>query len=187
VFYIDHEEGALQFTLSGHGFIDEQTGSTWNVLDEASPGPVPQQRQTYRWIMRALVIALVLLVAGCAADDAGDDAAGAGTPAQPSAEQRYPDIVDVDVERDGDTFNFSVTVSSPYDTPERYADGWRVIGPDGTAYGEHTLAHHHADEQPFTRTQRGVEIPEEVDQVIVEGRDSENGYGGGTVTVPLPD
>jgi hypothetical protein len=136
--------------------------------------------------MRALAIALVLLVTGCAADDAGDDAA-TGTPEQPMAEQRYPDIVDVVVERDGNTFSFNVTVSSPYDTPERYADGWRVIGPDGTTYGEHTLAHHHADEQPFSRTQRGVEIPEEVDQVIVEGRDSEYGYGGGSATVPLPD
>lgn len=135
--------------------------------------------------MQALVIAMVLLVAGCATDDAGDGVTS-GTPAQPTPEQMFPDIVDVAVEREGDAFNFSVTVSSPYDTPERYADGWRVVGPDGTTYGEHTLAHDHAGEQPFTRTHRGVEIPEEVDQVIVEGRDSEYGYGGGTATVPLP-
>ncbi|HEX6335319.1 MAG TPA: hypothetical protein VFZ85_00035 [Jiangellaceae bacterium] len=135
--------------------------------------------------MQALVIVMVLLVAGCATNDAGGGAT-TGTPAQPTPEQMYPDIVDVAVEREGDTFNFTVTVSSPYDTPERYADGWRVVGPDGTTYGEHTLAHDHAGEQPFTRTQRGVEIPEEVDEVIVEGRDSEYGYGGGTATVPLP-
>jgi hypothetical protein len=103
------------------------------------------------------VIALVLLVAGCAADGAGDDEATPETPAQPTAEQMYPDIVDVTVEPNGDTYTFRVTVSSPYDTPERYTDGRRVIGPDGT------------------------------DEVIVEGRDSEYGYGGGTVTVPLPD
>jgi len=140
----------------------------------------------YRWVVHALLIAMALLAAGCATDETGDGAT-TGTPAQPTAEQRYPDIVDVAVERDGDTFDFSVTVSSPYDTPERYADGWRVVGPDGAIYGEHTLAHDHAGEQPFTRTQRGVEIPEEVDQVIVEGRDSQYGYGGGTATVPLPD
>lgn len=136
--------------------------------------------------VRALVVAVVLLVGGCAAEDAGnsDDM---GTPAQLPAEQMYPDIVDVAVEREGDTYSFSVTVSSPYDTPERYADGWRLTGPDGTVYGEHTLAHDHADEQPFTRTQSGVEIPDEVDEVTVEGRDSEHGYGGTTVTVPLPD
>lgn len=94
--------------------------------------------------------------------------------------------MDAEVERTGETFSFSVTVSSPYDTPERYADGWRVMGPGGTVYGEHTLAHDHANEQPFTRTQRGVEIPEDVNEVTVEGRDSEHGYGGNTVTVQLP-
>ncbi len=94
--------------------------------------------------------------------------------------------MDAEVERTGETFSFSVTVSSPYDTPERYADGWRVIGPDGTVYGVHRLAHDHAKEQPFTRTQRGVEIPEGVNEVTVEGRDSEHGYGGNTVTVRLP-
>jgi hypothetical protein len=136
--------------------------------------------------MRALILAALLFLAGCAAEDAGssDDT---GTLAQPPAEQMYPDIVDVAVEREGDTYSFSVTVSSPYDTPERYADGWRVMGQDGTVYGEHTLAHDHAEEQPFTRTQSGVEIPDEVDEVTVEGRDSEHGYGGTTVTVSLPD
>ncbi len=84
------------------------------------------------------------------------------------------------------TYTFHVTISSPYDTPERYADGWRVVGPDGSVYGEHTLAHDHANEQPFTRTQSGVDIPADVSEVTVEGRDSENGYGGETVTVELP-
>jgi hypothetical protein len=45
----------------------------------------------------------------------------------------YPDIVDITVEPNRDTYTFSVTVGSPYDTPEGYSDGWRVIGPDGTA------------------------------------------------------
>jgi hypothetical protein len=86
---------------------------------------------------------------------------------------------------EGDTWSFRVTISSPYDTPERYAAGWRVIGPDGTVYGEHRLAHHHADEQPFTRIQSGVAIPAEVTSVTIEARDLANGYGGVTVTVDL--
>lgn len=134
--------------------------------------------------MLVLLVAVVLLVTACAADD--PDAGGADTPGPSSAGERYPDIVDAEVERTGETFSFSVTVSSPYDTPERYADGWRVMGPGGTVYGEHTLAHDHANEQPFTRTQRGVEIPEDVNEVTLEGRDSEHGYGGNTVTVQLP-
>ncbi len=49
---------------------------------------------------------------------------------------------------------------------------------DGVVLGEHALTHDHADEQPVTRTQTGLEIPEGVDVVTVEGRDAQNGYGG---------
>jgi hypothetical protein len=95
-------------------------------------------------------------------------------------------VIDVAVEEESvGVFAFTVTISSPYDTPERYADGWRIVGPDGTVYGEHALAHDHAAEQPFTRTQSGVAIPADVDEVTVEGRDLEHGYGGTTVTVAV--
>jgi hypothetical protein len=95
-------------------------------------------------------------------------------------------VIGVDVaEESAGVFAFTVTISSPYDTPLRYADGWRIIGPDGTVFGEHTLAHDHAGEQPFTRTQSGVEIPVDVDEVTVEGRDLEHGYGGTPMTVTL--
>lgn len=77
-------------------------------------------------------------------------------------------------------------MSSPYDTPERYADGWRVLAPDGSELGTHTLLHDHAGEQPFTRTQSGVEIPTDVTEVTIEGRDQEYGFGGETVTVTVP-
>jgi hypothetical protein len=105
----------------------------------------------------------------------------------PGNAQPFPDVIDVQVECGDDGYNFAVTVSSPYDTPERYADGWRVVGRDGSVFGEHQLAHDHAAEQPFTRTQSGVHIPADVDEVVVEGHDLDNGYGGRTVTVALPD
>jgi hypothetical protein len=60
-----------------------------------------------------------------------------------------------------------------------------VLGPDGEVYGEHALAHDHANEQPFTRRQTGVEVPAEVDEVTIQGRDQANGFGGGTFTVDL--
>jgi len=78
-----------------------------------------------------------------------------------------------------------VTISSPYDTPQQYADGWRVLALDDAVLGEHTLLHDHANEQPFTRTQRGVIIPSDVLSVTIEGRDLVNGYGGSTVTVSV--
>lgn len=81
-----------------------------------------------------------------------------------------------------------VTVSSPYDSADRYADGWRVAagdGPDGEVLAEHDLAHPHEDEQPFTRTRGPFAIPDDVDEVTIEGRDTDNGYGGETVTIPV--
>jgi hypothetical protein len=95
-------------------------------------------------------------------------------------------VIDVVAEQESaGVFAFTVTISSPYDTPDRYADRWRVVGPDATVYGEHTLTHDHANEHPFTRVQRGVVIPPGVDEVTVEGRDIAYGYGGATVTVSI--
>lgn len=82
--------------------------------------------------------------------------------------------------------DFDVTVSSPYDTPRRYADAFRVSGKDGTVYGERKLLHDHADEQPFTRDLYGVAVPARVRVVVVQARDSRFGYGGKTVDVVLP-
>ena len=85
-----------------------------------------------------------------------------------------------------DGFQFDVTISSPYDSPSRYADAWRIVGPDGAVLGERLLTHDHAAEQPFTRSLAGVEIPYGVAEVTVQARDLVNGWGGGTVTVTVP-
>ena len=104
----------------------------------------------------------------------------------PEGEQRFPDVVAVDATRSADgPVRFDVTISSPYDTPERYADAWRVVGPDGAEYGVRELAHDHADEQPFTRSLDGVVIPDGVAVVTVEARDSTNGWGGAPMEVDL--
>jgi hypothetical protein len=103
------------------------------------------------------------------------------------ASQRYPDVVAVKAQsRTADTFDFDVTVSSPYDTPQRYADAFRVVGKDGTVYGERRLLHDHAGEQPFTRDLYGVRIPRGVRAVTVQARDQKYGYGGKTAEVALP-
>ena len=102
-----------------------------------------------------------------------------------AADQEFPDVVDAVARQDGETWAFDVTISSPYDTPERYADGWRVIAPDGTELAFRLLTHDHASEQPFTRSINGVEIPDDVDLVTIEGRDQANGFGGGTFELTL--
>ena len=102
-------------------------------------------------------------------------------------EQLYPDVVAVSIEPDGETYRFDVTISSPYDSAERYADAWRIIGPDGTVYGVRELLHDHAGEQPFTRSLSGVEVPAGVSTVTVEARDKSNGWGGASLEVEVPD
>ena len=100
-------------------------------------------------------------------------------------EQRFPDVTGATAEADGSTWTISATVSSPYDSPERYADAWRVVAPDGTVLAVRELLHDHAGEQPFTRSERGVEIPDDVDVVTIEARDLEHGWGGATFDLEL--
>lgn len=101
-------------------------------------------------------------------------------------ESLYPDVLDVVVTGGDGSYGFGVTLSSPYDSEERYADAWRVVGDDGTVYGVRELLHDHAGEQPFSRRLEGLEIPETVERVTIQGRDSVYGWGGETVEVTLP-
>ena len=103
------------------------------------------------------------------------------------ADQRFPDVVRVDVRATGkDVFDFDVTVSSPYDTPARYADGFRVSTPQGKVLGERKLWHDHQGEQPFTRDLHGLKIAPGIERVVVQARDQRHGYGGRSVEVALP-
>lgn len=103
------------------------------------------------------------------------------------ADLKYPDVIAAKVRASrAARFDFDVTISSRYDTPERYADAFRVVGKDGHVYGERVLLHDHADEQPFTRDLYGVTIPSGVRTIVVQARDKKYGYGGKTIDVNLP-
>lgn len=91
----------------------------------------------------------------------------------------FPVVLDVTASTDdGSSWRFSVTLSSPYDTPQRYADAWRVLDPNDAELGIRVLGHDHANEQPFTRSQSGIAIPDDATVVYVEGRDQANGWSG---------
>lgn len=141
------------------------------------------------WVLAAVAAALVGLPA-CGEDERAGATEVRQREALESArgDDRFPSIRAVEPirVRDG-VYDFRVTVSSPYDSPERYADGWRVLTPDGVVLGEKRLGHDHADEQPFTRKQAGVRVPEGVREVVVEGHDQRNGYGGRRARVRLTD
>ncbi len=105
----------------------------------------------------------------------------------PASVQHFPDVVAVRVSAVGKhRFNVDVTVSSPYDTPDRYADGIRARTREGTVLGERKLLHDHASEQPFTRDINNVVVPAGVTELVIEARDQRHGYGGKTVVVKLP-
>ena len=107
--------------------------------------------------------------------------------AQAPAEQRFPDVIAAKATpRGGDRYDFDVTISSKYDTPQRYADAFRILGAKGEVYGERILLHDHADEQPFTRDLYGVVVPAGVTLVVVQARDLRHGYGGRTLELALP-
>lgn len=59
---------------------------------------------------------------------------------------------------------------------DHYADNWRVVDDEGNVLGNRVLYHPHVDEQPFTRGQSGVELPEGVTSVLVEAHDKVHGW-----------
>lgn len=96
------------------------------------------------------------------------------------------DVEKVEYKQSSDgSYTFHVTVRHADAGWEHYADKWQVVGPDGTLYGERILYHPHDNEQPFTRSQSGIEIPEDVSEVTVRAHDKVHGWGGKEITVAL--
>lgn len=96
------------------------------------------------------------------------------------------------VEAADGTWTFAVTVRHPDTGWEDYADGWDAVTLQGAVIKRRPedpftrlLLHPHETEQPFTRNQSGLVIPEGVTQVIVRAHDIVDGFGGKEVTVDL--
>lgn len=97
------------------------------------------------------------------------------------------DVTKVDVTRSTDgTYRFDVTVQHADYGWKHYANRWEVLGPDGTVLGTRTLYHPHVDEQPFTRSLSGVEIPQGVSTATVRAYDLVHGDGGVEMMVDIP-
>lgn len=138
-----------------------------------------------------VVLLLVLFLASCGVDDVDPGGQPAGGPDTSATEtptiEGCADVIDVAVVAVGDrAFTFHVTVSSADEGWDKYADEWVVRAPGGRVLGTRTLTHPHENEQPFTRSLSGVEIPVETDTVIVEARDSVAGYCGRQFEIAVP-
>ena len=96
------------------------------------------------------------------------------------------DVIDLKTFESGDaTFTFSVTVASADTGWEKYADAWEVVTPDGTVLATRVLTHPHVDEQPFTRSQDAIAIPDGVDTVTVRAHDTVAGWCGAEMTFAI--
>lgn len=94
-------------------------------------------------------------------------------------------IENVEAERSGATWIFSVTLSHADTGWDDYADGWRILLEDATEVGYRELLHPHVNEQPFTRSLTRVQIPEEAEVVFVQARTNKGGWGEALFTVEL--
>ncbi len=104
-----------------------------------------------------------------------------------TAQAGEADVVGVDINRQGDgAYRFDVTVRHDDEGWDHYADKWVVEDGSGTVLGERVLLHPHVNEQPFTRSLSGVDIPNSVDTVIVRAHDSVHEWGGAEVQVDVP-
>lgn len=87
-----------------------------------------------------------------------------------------PKVVDVQATQVGDAWRFDVSILHADTGWDDYADGWEVIDADGNQLGVRPLAHPHVNEQPFTRSQSGIVIPDDITEVYIRTRDNVDGW-----------
>ena len=112
----------------------------------------------------------------------------APNPSEADADVTYVRVV----KDDSGAWTFHVTVLHPDTGWEDYADGWDVLLQDGTVLKPdpnspftRLLLHPHVGEQPFTRSQSGIAIPDGENLVVVRAHDLVDGFGGQEITVDL--
>jgi hypothetical protein len=116
--------------------------------------------------------------------DDTDDSTGSETEeSDDSLDLREANVVDVSFEGQDGSYTFDVSLRHDDDGEEGYANWWQLERPDGTQLGRRDLTHPHS-QQPFTRSET-IEIPDDVDCVVVRGHDQTHGYGGLAVAVDL--
>ena len=158
------------------------------------------------------ILGFVLLLAACGGGDTADTtslppAAAPSTTAEdpsttaapaPTTTQAAPSttavdadgcahVVDGEVTFTGSDATVSATVRSADTGWDKYADAWEVRSSEGDVLGVRELAHPHENEQPFTRSLSGVEIPADLEEVVLAAHDSVAGWCGDTFVVALPD
>lgn len=102
-----------------------------------------------------------------------------------SARAGQVEIVKVKLQQQGGSWSADVTLRHKDTGWDHYADGWRVVSPDGKVLGHRTLYHPHINEQPFTRSLSGIDIPSSLKDIVVEAHDKVHGWSPDQVTIDL--
>lgn len=105
-----------------------------------------------------------------------------------STDLNYAQVAYVEAVQSSDgSWCISTTVRHNDEGWDHYANGWQVLDEAGNELGWRLLAHPHDDEQPFTREQCDIEIPEKTTRVIVRAKCKVHGFGGQPVVVDLTE
>ena len=113
---------------------------------------------------------------GESSSDGGGDPDGEGRDGTDDPDLREANVVDVAVSDQGGTYTFDVSLHHDDGGEDGYANWWQVERLNGTMLGRRDLRHAHS-RQPFTRSET-IEVPGDVDCVVVRGHDQTHGYGG---------
>lgn len=82
----------------------------------------------------------------------------------------------VTLHQQGATWRINTTVLHPDTGWDHYADAWQVVDENGKQLALRVLAHPHETEQPFTRSQSGVSLPQSSAPLFVNVRCSRDGW-----------
>lgn len=117
-------------------------------------------------MLRTFIICLAAIIGtGCFADPA--------------------EIIRVDTSKIGGSWRFDVTLRHADTGWDDYADGWRVETTDGAILGTRELLHPHVEEQPFTRSLGGVEVPDGISELFIRARTNVTGWDDDRTRVAL--
>lgn len=101
----------------------------------------------------------------------------------PNAMANDAEVVKTEFTKQGATWHVSATLRHSDSGWDHYADAWRVVDNDGKELGKRVLYHPHENEQPFTRSLGGIDIPTGTTVVFVEAHDKVHGWNKKRVRV----
>src|SRR4051812_27259004 len=140
-----------------------------------------------RPILSGLLAAVAVGASACGGGDGTRESDTIRWPRMDPRDKHFPDVVGARLlPIGGGRYDVVVALSSPYDSKDRYADGWRAAPSGGDLLAERRFHGPPAFQQPWTTMIRAVRIPDEVRQVVLEGRDVRYGWGGGAFFLRVP-